>query len=181
MISELFGPTTCTSRFHGPEPFRKYECRIESAGEFTDLEFDLDSYNTAFTAAQLALALCSPLTDKVSRCRGVYDLVDARSIQSDLLVISVADVHESEDVVSASLWLNGKFSSRHGEGLGDILRRLLVTLGAVVYLEWRCTVHDERSRDTGIARAGLRSVRSCPNQPDSVPFMDLLPFDLGRG
>ena len=83
----------------------------------------------------------------------MYNLVDAWALQSDLLVICVAEVKESECIVSASFGLYCKFASRTGEGFGQFLCWFVISLHTIIHLEGRCTVEYQRRRDADVARA----------------------------
>ena len=74
---------------------------------------------------------------KVGRCRRMHDLVNARSVQSYLLVVRVAKLSEAEDVVTTSLWLNRELATGAWEYLDVLSSGLLVLLCRIVYMERR--------------------------------------------
>lgn len=108
-------------------------------------------------------------------------LINAGTVQGNLLVIRVTEMKEGKSVMSALVRLDGEFASGVGEGLHMLLGCFLVSLDAVVHLEWCCTVHDQRSRHTSIARANQKSASTLRSRRRHVPFVNLLPFDGRSG
>lgn len=82
------------------------------------------------------------------------NLFNAGTVEFNPPVVSVAELCESEAVVSTVLWLNREFSPRACKSLNGFARRSLVLVLSVVDLEWRRTVENKRRRYAGVARAG---------------------------
>lgn len=71
------------------------------------------------------------------------DLINTWSVQFDLFVICITDMHEIVDVVAAALRLEGKFPAGVGKCFDEVTGRFCVSLGAIIDLEWRGSVEDQ--------------------------------------
>lgn len=75
----------------------------------------------------------------------MHDLIDARSFQFYLLIISITQLHEGIYIVAAALWLKSQFTTRTVKGLRELPRRFFVSLSTVVDLEGRGAMKDKGS------------------------------------
>lgn len=84
--------------------------------------------------------------------------------------------------MTAVLRLECDDPSRGSECLHEITGVLFIPLGAIVNLEWRGTMEDQRRRDTSITRAICHiKYRHVDANEYILPFVDAFPFNLSCG
>lgn len=82
---------------------------------------------------------------KLSERWGMYHLVNARALQIDFLIVGVAYLDEFEDIASTAFRLDRDLTTRGSEGFGKLSGRFIVTLYAIINLEWWSAMENERS------------------------------------
>ena len=159
IVSEPFGPTICTSMFHGAVPYHYAYTRQSSFIAYSESihthpEFDIhvDLATRAATNALLAPSSVR-VTNEVGRGRWMHIKLNRGALDVDFLVVRVTDLVDLERVVPTAVRLHGELATSGGERLGEFPRGLVIPLRAIIHLEGRCTVEYQRRRDADVARA----------------------------